>query len=272
MEFVTRAETSVPVVGLGTWQMDRNTAYESVSTALELGYRHIDTAQAYGNEAGVGRAIADATVDREDLFVTTKVHPTNRSIEDILTSTKHSLERLRLGYVDLLLIHWPHPLADLETVITGLNVAREEGFTRHIGVSNFGKDRLDRARQCSETPIFTNQVMFHPWWPQRDLLRYCQQEGIILTGYSPLANGGLIGKEKLAEIGDQYGKSSAQVAIRWAIQHEDVVTIPMSTSRSHLAENIDIFDFRLTREEHDAITNPSYLQTGLAMIRGRIGL
>lgn len=272
MEVRTRCGTEVPAVGLGTWQMDDRTAHDVVSTAIELGYRHIDTAQAYGNEAGVGQAIDEAAVDREELFITTKVHPSNRTVDDIVTSTRESLDRLGLAQVDLLLIHWPHPLADLEAVMRGLNRAREDGLTREIGVSNFGRDRLDRARTASAAPIVTDQVQFHPWWPQRDLLRYCQAEGIVLTGYSPLANGALVGDATLAEIGDRYGKSSAQVAIRWATQHDKAITIPMSTSRDHLADNLDTFDFRLTREEHERATQPSYLKTGWAMVRSQLGV
>lgn len=272
MEYATHAGDPVPAVGLGTWQMETATAREAVSTALDLGYRHVDTAQAYGNERGVGRAIAASDVDREDVFLTTKVHPSNRSVDDIVASVVGSLDRLGVDRVDLLLIHWPHPLADLETVMDGLNRARERGLTRHIGVSNFGRDRLDRARELSAAPIVTDQVLFHPWWPQRDLLRYCQTEDVLLTGYSPLANGGLVGNARLAEIGRRYDKTSAQVAIRWATQHENVLTIPMSTTSAHLAENLDVFDFRLTREEHDRITNPSTLRTGIAMIRGQLGL
>jgi 2,5-diketo-D-gluconate reductase B len=272
MEYVTRSGEEVPVVGVGTWQMETETASESVSTALELGYRHVDTAQAYENEAGVGRAIAASSVDRDDIFLTTKVHPANRSVDDIVESVVESVDSLGVEGVDLLLIHWPHPLADLETVMDGLNEARERGLTRHIGVSNFGKDRLDRARELSDAPIFTDQVLFHPWWPQRELLRYCQDNDVVLTGYSPLANGGLIGNEMLAEIGGPYDKTSAQVAIRWATQHANVMTIPMSTSREHLAENIDIFDFRLTGEEHDRITDASLLKTAVAMMRGQIGI
>lgn len=272
MEYVTKNGESVPLVGLGTWQMDIQTAYDSVSTALELGYRHVDTAQAYGNETGVGRAIRDADVDAGDVFLTTKVHPSNRSEEAIVNSVAESLDRLGLDTVDLLLIHWPHPLADLKTVMSGLNRTREQGFTRHIGVSNFGKDRLQRARELSSAPIFTDQVLFHPWWPQRELLHYCQEEDVILTGYSPLANGGLVQNRTLSEIGEPHGKTSAQVAIRWAIQHENVMTIPMSTSRQHIAENVDVFDFELSLETHDSITNPSYLKTGIAFVRGQLGI
>ncbi|MFB6073783.1 MAG: aldo/keto reductase [Haloarculaceae archaeon] len=272
MEFVTRAGTSVPVVGLGTWQMSTDTAYRAVSTGLELGYRHVDTAQLYENEDGVGRAIAESDVDRESVFLTTKVDPSNRTVADIVASTRASLDRLGVDRVDLLLIHWPHPLADLETVMRGLDAARNRGLTRHIGVSNFGRDRLDRARRAADAPIFTDQVLFHPWWPQRDLLRYCQREGVALTAYSPLASGALVGDDTLESIGARYGKTTAQVALRWATQHENVLTIPKSTSRDHLAANLDIFDFRLTRDEHDRVTRPSYLHTGLSMLRSQLGI
>jgi len=272
MEFVTQAGDDVPAIGLGTWQMETETAYRAVSTALDLGYRHVDTAQLYENEGGVGRAIEDADVDRDEVFLTTKVDPSNRTITDIVDSVLESLRRLRVDQVDLLLIHWPHPLANLDTVMRGLDAARDEGLTRHIGVSNFGRDRLDRARELSDAPVFTDQVLFHPWWPQRDLLAYCQREGVTLTGYSPLANGALVDDDTLAEIGRRYGKSPAQVALRWATQHEDVLTIPMSTSREHLAQNLDSFDFRLTRDEHDRITAPSALRTGWATVKSQLGI
>lgn len=268
MEYVTQSGTKVPVVGIGTWQMETQRAYDSVSTALEVGYRHVDTAQLYENEAGVGSAIADASVDREDIFLTTKVNPKFKGATEIVGSIRDSLDRLQVEQVDLVLIHWPHPLADLATVLAGLNEAVRAGLTRHIGVSNFGADRLARARELSDVPIFTNQVLFHPWWPQRELLSYCQNHDVILTGYSPLANGGAIQDELLAEIGSVYEKTGPQVALRWATQHKNVITIPMSTSRAHLAENIDIFDFRLTQTEHEQITRPSYLKTGRAMLRG----
>jgi len=272
MEYVTRSGAEVPKIGIGTWQMDTQTAYDAVSTALELGYRHVDTAQLYENEAGVGGAIEDAAVDREELFLTTKVNPNHRTVDAMVDSVRGSLDRLNVDKVDLLLIHWPHPLADVETVMEGLNEAVWEGLSRHIGVSNYDKKKLREAREHSEAPVFTNQVLFHPWWPQRDLLGYCQDHDVILTGYSPLANGGAIGDGVLDEIGERYGKTGPQVALRWATQHDKVMTIPMSTSRGHMRENIDIFDFLLTRAEHDRITRPSYLKTGLSMAKGQIGL
>ena len=272
MEYVTRSGEEVPTVGIGTWQMETETAYESVSMALDLGYRHVDTAQLYENEPGVGRAIAEADVDREELFVTTKVDPSHRTERDILGSAAESVDQLSVDQVDLLLIHWPHPLADLQTVMQGLEACVQEGLTRFIGVSNFSRERLEKARGFTSEPIFTNQVLFHPWWPQRELLSYCQQNDIVLTAYSPLANGGALDDDVLASIGSKYGKSPAQVAIRWATQHQHVMTIPMSTSRTHLAENIDVFDFMLTESEHRRITRPSGLRTGMAMVRGQLGV
>ncbi|WP_436935158.1 aldo/keto reductase [Halovenus marina] len=270
MEYETRCGESVPVLGLGTWQMDSDVAYESVSAALDIGYRHVDTAQLYENEAGVGRAITDADLSRDELFLTTKVNPMHRTIDDIVESVEESLTALGVDSVDLLLIHWPNPIVDLETVITGLEAAVDRGMTRHIGVSNFGKNRLQRAQGIANEPIFTNQVLFHPWWPQRELLRYCQDSGVLLTGYSPLANGAAIGDDVLEAVGRAYGKTGPQVALRWATQHENVVTIPMSTSREHLAENVDIFDFKLSREEHERITRPSLLRSGRAMLQSQL--
>jgi 2,5-diketo-D-gluconate reductase B len=270
MEYVTHSGVEVPKIGLGTWQMETEQAYDAVSTALELGYRHVDTAEAYGNETGVGDAIADSDVDRDEIFLTTKVFPKHRTVDEIVDAAESSVERLGVDQVDLLLIHWPHPLADLETVMEGLTEARNWGLTRHIGVSNFDRDRLERAMELSDAPVFTNQVLFHPWWPQRELLRFCQDEDVILTAYSPLANGGAIDDDLLAEIGSRYNKSGPQTALRWSTQHKNVMTIPMSTSRAHMADNLDVFDFMLTQDEHDQITRPSYLKTGVAMMRGQM--
>jgi diketogulonate reductase-like aldo/keto reductase len=267
----TVGDFSVPTVGLGTWELAGKQCYDAVSTALELGYRHVDTAQLYENEWAVGRAIADADVDREDVFVTTKINPMNRSPRDIRESVDASLDRLGVEAVDLLLIHWPNPVADLETVMTTMSDLQVEGKTRHIGVSNFGVDRLRRAQEHAHVPVATNQVQFHPFYPQRELLRYCQDAGVMLTAYSPLAQGGVLDDDVLTEIGERYDKSPAQVAVRWAVQHENVHAIPKSTSREHLADNLDVFDFSLTRAEHDRITRPSLLKTGVATVRGRLG-
>ena len=272
MEYETLDGDEVPAVGLGTWQLSDAVAFRTVSTALDLGYRHVDTAQAYGNERAVGRAIAAADVDRDEVFLTTKVHPTHRSVDAIVGSVESSVDRLGVDAVDLILIHWPHPLAKLDRVMAGLDAVVDRGLARHLGVSNYGAGRLERARELAEHPVVTDQVLFHRHWPQRDLVDYCQREGVVLTAYSPLGNGAFVDDAALAAVGERHGKSAAQVAIRWAIEHEGVVTIPQSTTREHLAENLDVFDFALDDGERARLTSPSYLRTGLAMVRGQLGL
>jgi diketogulonate reductase-like aldo/keto reductase len=270
MEHVELRGARVPKVGLGTWRMEGEECYDAVSTALELGYRHVDTAQMYGNEAEVGRAIADADVDRRDLFVTTKVKPGNADYDGLVESAKASLDRLDTPYVDLLLLHWPNPLVSIEETMDAMKELVDGGEAYHVGVSNFPLPMLKRAREAADVPILTNQVQFHPHRPKRKLLRYCQDEDLLLTAYSPLAQGELVEDETLRRIGDRYDKTPAQVALRWATQHRNVVVIPKSTSREHLAANLDVFDFTLTRTEVDEVTRPSLLKTGASMVKGML--
>ncbi|ERH11719.1 MAG: diketogulonate related aldo/keto reductase [halophilic archaeon J07HB67] len=263
-------DVSIPAMGLGTWQLTDQTAYDAVRAALSVGFRHVDTAQLYDNEWAVGRAIADSDVPREAVFLTTKVDPTNTTREAIASSIEASLDRLGVDHVDLLLIHWPNPLASLETVMETLSAAQRAGQTRHIGVSNFGVDRLDRARALASVPVVTNQVLFHPFHPQRELLAYCQREGVTLTGYSPLAEGAALSDDLLANVGQAYDATPAQVALRWATQHENVLTIPRSTSRAHLAENRDSFGVTLSRGDHDHVTRPSVARTARLALGSRL--
>lgn len=272
MESVTVQGIEVPSIGLGTWQMEGEECYEAVSTALELGYRHVDTAQLYENEREVGRAIADAAVDREDVFLTTKVHPGNARYDDVLESTRASLDRLDTEYVDLLLLHWPRPLVSFSDTARAMAELRDDGLIRHAGVSNFRTWRLKRARAKSPIPLLTDQVRFHPNYTHSTLRSYCQREDLILTAYSPLAHGGMIDDPFLAEIGERYDRSAAQVALRWAIDHENVVAIPKSTSRDHLAANLAIFDFELTEKERERITRPSIAKTAWRYLRNEIGV
>jgi diketogulonate reductase-like aldo/keto reductase len=263
-------DVSIPAMGLGTWQLTDQTAYDAVRAALSVGFRHVDTAQLYDNEWAVGRAIADSDVPREEVFLTTKVDPTNTTREAIESSVEASLDRLGVDHVDLLLIHWPNPLASLETVIAALSEAQKRGQTRHVGVSNFGVDRLDRARKLASVPIVTDQVLFHPFHPQRELLDYCQREGVTLTAYSPLAEGAALSDDLLGNLGQAYDATPAQVALRWATQHENVVAIPKSTSRAHLAENRDSFGFTLSQSDHDHITRPSLARTARLAVGSRL--
>ncbi len=272
MEYENLQDEDVPKLGLGTWRMQGPTCRNAVATALDLGYRHIDTAQAYGNERQVGHAIENADVDREDVFLTTKVWPMHRKYDAIVNSVHESLARLGTDYVDLLLIHWPNPAASTRDVMRALSDVRDDGLTRHIGVSNFDVDQLESARKEARAPIVTDQVQFHPYNPQRELLDYCQQNDVLLTAYSPLAHGGAMHDDVLTTLGKKYDKTPAQVALRWVVQHDDVVTIPKSTSREHLEENLAIFDFDLTDTEMELVGRPSRIRTGVSMLRGRLGV
>ncbi|WP_458209408.1 aldo/keto reductase [Haladaptatus sp. NG-SE-30] len=272
MEYETIHGEEIPKIGLGTWQMESTNCRNAVRTALDLGYRHIDTAQAYGNERQVGQAIALSDVDREDVFLTTKVWPMHRKYGDIVDSVHESLARLGTDYIDLLLIHWPNPIASTREVMRALSDVRSEGLTRHIGVSNFDTDQLATARDLASAPIVTDQVQFHPFNPQSDLLDYCQRHDVLLTAYSPLAQGGVMHDHVLVELGKKYDKTPAQVALRWVVQQDGVVTIPKSTSREHLEQNLAIFDFELTETEMALVERPSRTRTGVAMLRGRLGV
>ena len=269
-EYVTVHGSEVGAVGLGTWRLTGTECYDAVSTALELGYRHIDTAQAYGNERQVGDAIRDSDVAREDVFLTTKLNVGNRGHDEVLRTTEESLAKLDTSYADLLLIHNPAQRTPLGETLGAMNELTEREKVRHIGVSNFGVDRLDRARDRSDAPIFTNQVQYNPYWSQTELLDYCAIHDVLVTAYSPLAHGGVLSDPVLAEIGDRYGKSAAQVAIRWLVQQENVVTVPKATSREHIAANADVFDFELTDAELERVRQPSRSRALTGFLRGRL--
>ncbi|MCU4924568.1 aldo/keto reductase [Halobacteria archaeon AArc-dxtr1] len=244
---------AIPVLGFGTARMTGEECRRAVEAALEVGYRHIDTAQMYDNEAAVGDAIAASDVDREDVWVTTKVNTGNLAAEAVRESTRRSLDRLGLSTADLLLIHAPRPHTPVSETIGAMNELQADGAVAHIGVSNFSRDQLDRAREHSETPIVTNQVKYHPYHHQDDLLEYCAENGICLTAYSPLAEGAVPGDDRLAAIGESHGKSAAQVALRWLLQQPAVAAIPKAASREHIETNADVFDFELSNDEMAAV-------------------
>lgn len=272
MEPISVQGTSVPAVGIGTWRSEGKTCREAVKAALEIGYRHVDTAQTYGNERAVGAGIREAPVDREDVFVTTKIPPNKAGEKAFREAVQASLDRLNLDYVDLVLLHWPAPGTPFRETARGMAAVVDSDLARNVGVSNFRRRRLEIARAVSPVSLLTDQVQFHPFYPQRELLRYCQDEDLLLTGYSPLGHGGVLADDLLAQIGSRYDKSPAQVALRWATQHENVAVIPKASSREHVEENLNIFDFRLDRSEIERITRPSYLRTGIAWARGRLGI
>ena len=249
MHRVPAGDAGIPALGVGTFQLSEEQARETVETALELGYRHVDTAEYYGNERGVGEGIARSPVDRDEVFLTTKVWRSNLSRGDVRPAVEASLDRLGVDYVDLLLVHWPHPRVPVEETLSVMEELRAEGRIEHIGVSNFTRSQLEDAMAVADAPIVTDQVLYHPFKDQRNLREYCAAEGVALTAYSPLAQGAVVGNAELAAIGERYEKTAPQVALRWLVQQEGVVAIPRSTSREHLADNLAVFDFELTDEE-----------------------
>lgn len=255
---------AIPILGLGTWQLEGDTASKMVETALTIGYRHIDTAQAYENEEAVGQGLEASGVPRGEIFVTTKVWPENYGEETFLGSVESSLEKLGLESVDLLLLHWPKfEGTDLEATIGRLNEVRKRGLARHIGVSNFTTALLEAAWEASDAPLVANQVEYHPFLDQTAVLGQAQERGMALTAYSPIARGGVGDSAPLEEIGRRHGKSAVQVSLRWLIQQKGLVAIPKTSSEDHCRENFQIFDFQLSPAEMEMIGN-------LARREGRI--
>lgn len=248
MEFVETHGLDIPSIGLGTYRLEGEEGFRTVKKAIELGYRRIDTAEFYGNEEMVGRALEDTGMC-DDVFVTTKVWRTNLGEVDLRSSVEESLRKLRQDSIDLLLVHWPDPETPLEETIGAMNRLQDEGKVENIGVSNFEPSRVKKAAEISRTPVVSDQVKYNPFKSQEDLVMQSVEDGRMLTAYSPLAKGKVVGNETLKEIGDRYGKSSAQVALRWLVQQEKVSAVPKASSYLHLEKNLDVFDFELTDSE-----------------------
>lgn len=247
-------DEKVPKIGLGTWQATGRECREAVKNALNIGYRHVDTAQVYGNERQVGEGIKASKVDRDDTWLTTKVWRDKFREEDVIASVEESLRKLRTDYVDLLLIHWPSEKVPFEETLKAMNELADEGKVKNIGVSNFTVSQLEEAQKVSERPIFTNQVEYHPFLAQDELLEKCREEDIMLTAYSPLARGEVLNNETLMGIAAKHDKTPAQVALRWLTEKENVAAIPKTTSHNHQADNLNSFDFELTEEEKAKIS------------------
>ncbi len=238
----------IPLLGLGVWQIpDGPECENAVRAALELGYRHVDTAQAYGNERSVGRALGDSGVPRDDVFVTTKFYPGSQDPE---AEAERSLERLGVDYLDLYIIHWPQggPTWAWE----GMQRAQARGYARSIGISNFSLAQVDEVLGVADTPPAVNQVQFNPFAYRRALLEGCEERGIAVEAYSPLGTGRHLGDERVAEIAERVGRTPAQVLVRWCLQR-DLIVLPKSSHRERIAENAEVFDFTLSDEDVAAL-------------------
>ena len=247
----------IPAIGLGTFRLTGPSAVSAVSGALALGYRHLDTAAMYDNEAAVGEGFRASGVARDEVFVTTKVWTTDIARGDLQASAQASLSRLKLDQVDLLLIHWPNKAIPLAQSIEALCDARQRGYARNIGVANFPAAMLDDAVRLAAThgeKIATNQCEYHPRLSQAKVLEACRRHGVVFVSYSPLGQGSLMADPTIAQIAARHGKTVSQVVLRWHVQQEGVAAIPKAGGAGHQRDNLDVFGFVLPDEDMRAIS------------------
>ena len=253
--------TRVPRLGFGTWQITGHDAVEAVRDALEIGYRQIDTARAYENEKEVGEGLSASGVDREEIFLTTKIFPGEHEPKALKAAAEQSLRALHTDYVDLLLLHWPDPSVPQERSLEAMVELQDAGRIRHLGLSNWPAGML--AEALEHAPVFCDQVEYHPFLAQDRLLELARERELLITAYSPLAHGKVPGDPTLTAIGDAHGKTAGQVALRWLLDQPNVSPIPKASSHERRVENFEVTDFRLTDEERAKIDAlPKNIRTG----------
>ena len=251
----TAGQANIPVLGLGTWQSTGQDCIDVVSQGLKMGYEHIDTAQAYGNEFEVGQGIKQSGVARDKFFLTTKIFPDDMKFEPekLMAAAKRSLENLDTDYVDLLLLHWPDDRVPLSETIPALCELQKQGLTRHIGVSNFNIANIIEAKKYADVPIVVNQVEFHPFIKQKTLQTFLNNHHILLEAYSPLARGDVFDNEVIKEIADKHNIAPAQVSLAWILSDKHRVAIPKTSNPDHLQGNLDAMKVHLSAEELEKI-------------------
>lgn len=263
METLSTHGYNVPKLGLGTWELRGITCEDAVTKALSSGYRHIDTAQIYGNEPEIGSVLSKSGVPRSELFLTTKVWMDNVASGALQKSVEQSLKNLGTDYVDLLLLHWPVQGIRLADQITALETVQDWGMARMIGVSNYPTTLLRKILDETDAQIVANQVEYHPYLSQKTVIDFAKAHNMFVTAYCPLARGLVRTDPLLLRLAAKYNKSAGQIALRWLIQQDNVVAIPKAANPLHIEDNINIFDFRLTAEEMEEIAS-------LAHAEGRI--
>jgi len=248
MQYVDANGAHIPVIGLGTWDLRGRVCTRIVEQALRQGYRHIDTAEMYENEREVGEGLRASGVKRSEVFITTKIWPTHFAPRDFERTAKECLVRMRLSEVDLLLLHWPNPRIPLSETMGMLCRMKQAGFTRHIGISNFSVPQIAEALKLATEPLVTDQIEWHPYRSQAEIVAACRKNGLAVTAYSPIARGKIMHDKVLSTIGMIHGKTAGQVSLRFLVQ-EGAVVIPRTSKVERLAENLAIFDFQLTATE-----------------------
>lgn len=240
----------LPPLGLGTYQNEAfEQCAESVRRALEVGYRHVDTAQSYGNEDAVGEGLQRASVDRDDVFVATKLSTRNLSRDDVLETARESAARLGVETIDLLYVHWPLRTYEPTETLPALDQLREAGVIRRVGLSNFEPDQLDEAIEILDAPVFAHQVELHPMLPQDRLREYAIADDHWLVAYSPVAKGEVADVPALVEIAGAHDATPFQVSLAWLLAQDPVVPIPKATSEAHIRENFGALELELTADE-----------------------
>lgn len=246
--------TTIPQIGLGTWQLTGQEGKAAIKQALDLGYRHIDTAFHYHNHQAVGRAVEESDVDRSEFFVTTKIWRDHLTENKLNQQFEESLEQLGMDYVDLLLVHWPNQDVSIEETLTAMRALQQEGKIKALGVSNFTTDLLREALAVG-VEIVVNQVEYHPTLVQQNLKEFCDDNNITLTAYSPFGHDGRdLNLEPVEEIAENKGVSAATVVVRWLIQ-QGIVAIPKSTKQRHQKQNLQAKDITLSEKDMETITN-----------------
>lgn len=254
--FVMHNGKTIPCIGYGTYKTSEEEVYDAVIAAIKAGYRHIDTAAFYKNEAGVGRAVRECGVPREEIFVTSKVWNTDRGYENTKRAFAESMERLGLEYLDLYLIHWPANKKQFGDEAKKINAETwraleelyAEGKIKAIGLSNFLPHHIEELMEGAKVKPMVDQIEFHPGWAQLEVSEYCLKNDIVVEAWSPLGRKDALDNEVLREIGAKYRKSAAQVCVRWVMQH-GILPLPKTVNPGRMAENADVFDFELTAEE-----------------------
>ncbi len=235
--------------GMGTYQLEGKQCVESVRTALEAGYRHVDTAQSYGNEEQVAEGIETSDVDIEDVFIATKLSTRNMAFDDVVQTGKESAERLKVDSIDLMYVHWPIRTYDPDETCRGLNELHDRGVIDQVGVSNFRRDQLERANERLTVPVFAHQVECHPLLPQDELREYARADGHWLVAYCPIARNQVADVEPIQQIAKEHDASPAQVSLAWLLSKDRVAVIPKATGEEHIRENIAARDLELSRAE-----------------------
>jgi len=244
---------NIPALGFGTFRMPDADVHRILPEALKLGFRHVDTAQIYKNEAAVGDVLKASGIARQDIFLTTKVWVDRVGHADFIASVDESLTKLKTDHVDLLLLHWPQSEMPLADRIGALNELRTAGKVKNIGVSNFSTALMAEAVKLSDAPIVNNQIEYHPYLDQSKVLNEAAKTGMSVTAYYLMADGAVPKDAVLKDIGAKHGKTAAQVVLRWAVQQKDVIALSKTATESRLPENFDIFDFALSEEEMAAV-------------------